>query len=240
MDIKNYKEYSNIMGKEMEYKVYGDSGIVCLVMPSENGFMDYEKYGMIDAAKRYIDSGCIRFVCCDGNYQDTWQMECGEPQDKIEKHEQWVCYLLEELIPQINPQQDCMMITGCGIGGFIAFSLFIRRPDIFQKVLTHSAMFHAGYYLGDYEDELTLINSPIDYLLKADIDESKLNYYRNADIMLCCGQGYWELDSVKDHQCLERILADLGIDAWIDLWGYDVSRDCCWWRKQLEYALQFM
>ena len=31
-----------------------------------------------------------------------------------------------------------------------------------------------------------------------------------------------------------------GIEAWGDFWGYDVAHDWYWWKKQINYFLQFI
>ena len=41
-----YKEWSTVLGREMEFKVYGHGGKPCLVFPSQDGrFFDYENNG---------------------------------------------------------------------------------------------------------------------------------------------------------------------------------------------------
>ena len=52
MKVEYYKEYSNNLGRDMEFKVYGHAGRPFLVFPCQDGrFFDYENMGMIDAAK---------------------------------------------------------------------------------------------------------------------------------------------------------------------------------------------
>ena len=56
MKTEYYKDYSQNLGRDMEFKVYGHSGRPFLVFPSQDGrFFDYENNGMIDAAKDYIE-----------------------------------------------------------------------------------------------------------------------------------------------------------------------------------------
>ena len=66
MKSEYYSEYSHELNRDMEFKVFGDKGIPCLVFPAQNGrFFDFENFGMIEAAHEYIDAGRIQFFCCD-------------------------------------------------------------------------------------------------------------------------------------------------------------------------------
>lgn len=67
-----------------------------------------------------------------------------------------------------------------------------------------------------------------------------MELYRNSEIVLCCGQGAWEQEMENSMHQMEAIFADKHIDVWIDFWGYDVSHDWYWWKKQIDYFLQFM
>ena len=43
MNINYVKKYSNALGRDMEYKTYGDKGHPVLVFPSQDGrFYDYQ------------------------------------------------------------------------------------------------------------------------------------------------------------------------------------------------------
>ena len=51
MKVEYYKEYSNCLNRDMEYKVYGHAGIPLLVFPAQDGrFFDFENFGMINVA----------------------------------------------------------------------------------------------------------------------------------------------------------------------------------------------
>ena len=46
MKVEYYKEYSNCLNRDMEYKVYGHAGIPLLVFPAQDGrFFDFENFG---------------------------------------------------------------------------------------------------------------------------------------------------------------------------------------------------
>lgn len=247
MIIEYHKFHSTYLNRDMEYKVYGKSGKPCLVFPAEGGrFDDFEKNGMIEEAQKYIDEGKIRFICCDANYHETWLDEDGDPAERMQKHECWYHYIVEELAPKIlktNEQEtgekQKLMTCGCSIGGFQALNIMLRRPDLFDLVLSMSAMLTSDYFM-DYHDDLTYCNSPLTYLSQIDPNHEYIGQYNVSDITLCCGQGSGELDFVNMHKRIEQIFQEKGINGWVTYWGYDVTHDFTWWRKQLSYFLQFL
>lgn len=250
MKIEYYKEFSHELNRDMEFKVFGHAGKPCLVFPSQDGrFFDYENMGMIDAAKAYIDEGRIQFFCCDSIDGETWSANNGNPRERICQHERWFHYIICELVPRIfdinaygngGNYATGIMTTGCSMGGYHAVNFFLRRPDIFDKVLSLSGIFQADFFFYDYRDELTYRNSPNDYLAQTPLDHPYMERYRNSQIILCCGQGEWEEDMIQSLHHLQQILQDKHIEAWVDFWGYDVSHDWCWWKKQLPYFLNVM
>ena len=61
MKVEYFKEYSVNLSRDMEFKVFGHSGRLVLVFPSQDGrFYDYENNGMVEAASDFINSGKIQ------------------------------------------------------------------------------------------------------------------------------------------------------------------------------------
>ena len=66
MKIQYNKKYSENLGREMEWKQYGDKGQGVLVFPSQNQrFFEWEDNGMVDVLSPLIDAGKIHLICCD-------------------------------------------------------------------------------------------------------------------------------------------------------------------------------
>lgn len=83
------------------------------------------------------------------------------------------------------------------MGGYHAANAFLRRPDIFDVLLSHSGIFEASYFFHDYSDELLYHNSPLDYLRDMPKDHPHMELYKKAEIIFCCGRGAWEQDMVN-------------------------------------------
>jgi len=238
MNINYIKHYSQSLGRDMEYKTYGDTGHVVLVFPSQDGrFFDYENMGMVDAAAPFIEAGKVRLICVDGIDGETWSKLDGDPRARIEQHERWYNYIIEEVIPQVRRSDETFMVTGCSMGGFHAGNFFFRRPDLFDTLIALSGLYHASYFFGDYSDELVYSNSPIDYLTWMPSDHYYWDLYRTRRIICCVGQGNWEDDLLDSTRRLDTVLAEKNIPHWFDYWGHDSDHDWPWWRKQIAYFL---
>ncbi|MGN1388357.1 MAG: alpha/beta hydrolase-fold protein, partial [Bulleidia sp.] len=174
MNTEYFKEYSNNLGRDMEYKVYGHAGKPVLVFPSQDGrFFDYENQGMIEAAAPFIDAGRIQMFCCDSNDQNSWSSKSWDNRARIESQEAYVRYISEELVPRIREinaaanggrQPSGILTTGCSMGGTHALNFLLRRPDLFSGCIALSGAYNARLFFPDYFDDLVYANSPVDYI----------------------------------------------------------------------------
>ena len=52
MEKRYYSEYSQCLDRNMDFIVYGHSGVPLLVFPAQDGHpQDYENFGMVDVVK---------------------------------------------------------------------------------------------------------------------------------------------------------------------------------------------
>lgn len=239
MEIKIYKSYSENLCRDMEYKVYGDSGQPVLVFPSQDGrYFDYENFGMIDVLSKYIDEGRIRVICVDSIDGETWSDTLEIPRRRIEKHERWFKYIVDELLPAVRRYDgELFIVTGCSMGGYHAANFFFRCPDFFSVLLSLSGLYHASFFFGEYSDELVYQNSPLDFIPNMPVEHPWMEKYRHKRIILCVGQGDWEEELLYSTRRLDDLLCAKHVPAWVDYWGWDVSHDWLWWRRQLQYFM---
>ena len=66
MEIRYFKHYSNCLGRDMEFKVYGHGGKPVMFIPCQAGrFFDFENYKMIDYWAKWIEAGQCTVYACD-------------------------------------------------------------------------------------------------------------------------------------------------------------------------------
>ncbi|MGN0664119.1 MAG: esterase family protein [Negativibacillus sp.] len=241
MEKQYVKTYSRFLDRDMEFNVYGYGGKPCVVFPCQNGrFFDYENFQMTEIVRPWIEAGKLQLFCVDSIDGESWSDQGGDPRHRSEMQERWYNYIMEEFVPmvkEINGSGEKLMTTGCSMGATHSANFFFRRPDVFDAVIALSGVYESKSFFGDYMDELLYQNSPNDFLQNMPKDHYYIDLYNHSNIIICVGQGAWEDLMLESTHKLERILAEKGIHAWVDYWGYDVNHDWPWWKKQLPYFL---
>lgn len=243
MEVQYYKNYSPSLNREMECKVYGHAGRPVLFIPCQDGrFFDFENFGMTNAWSPWIEDGKVMVFSIDTIDLETWSNKGGDCRWRICRHEQWIRYITDEMVPfmraMVNDRNGWtgypgVIVFGCSLGATHAANLYFRRPDLFDGLLALSGIYTAEYGFGTYVDELVYHNSPIHYLSNMPQDHPYISLYNLKKAIFCVGQGPWELpDSTRQ---LDAILNSKGIHAWFDYWGFDCSHDWDWWFKQVDY-----
>lgn len=231
MEIDYYKEYSPAMGREMEVKTWGHSGVPVLFIPCQDGrFFDFENFHMIDVFAPWIESGRVKVYSIDTVDQETWSDRSRSPRERAEIYERWITFITQEIVPMAGGN---MMVMGCSLGATHAAILYYRFPDLFSRMLAISGIYSSGYGFDNYMDELVYYFSPIDFLSNIPKDHPYIEKYNSGRSIICTGLGAWEQPDYA-RKMLE-ICMDKGINTWIDFWGNDVNHDWPWWYKMVEY-----
>ena len=243
MEIRYMKHYSVCLGRDMEFKIYGHAGKPVLFIPCQGGrFFDFENFKMSDCWAEWIEAGRCTVYSVDCIDNETWAAQGCDNRLRIEKHEAWYTYIVDEIIPTIrhlsgerNGFDQSIMVFGCSMGAMHAANLFFRRPDIFDTVFAISGLYDSKSSFGDYMDELVYQNTPVVYLSNMPHDHPYIEMYNNRNILIVVGQGDWEGPLVDSTRWLESVLRDKGIRARFEYWGYDVAHDWPWWFKMVKH-----
>ncbi len=244
MNIGYYREYSENLSRNMEFKIYGSEGTVCIWFPCQNGrFYDFENFGMTDCCRNLIENGLVRFVSVDTVDAESLSAHHRPAWERIARQEAYFHYLTDELIPLL--ERVCFpkaadadfMAMGFSLGAFHAANLYFRRPDLVSKALCCSGIYTLDYMMDGYSDPLVYANSPAVFLKNMPQEHPWMNYYRNNRLVLCVGRGAWENPMLESTEAMKNLLLSKRIPAWVDFWGEDVAHDWYWWKKQTVYFL---
>ena len=140
MEIHYEKHWSSWLNRDMEFKIYGHGGKPVLFIPCQGGrFFDFENFKMLDAWAPFIEAGQCTVYAADGIDGEAWAAFQADKRWRIENHEKWFQYIVNELVPAIRhiQGQRCgfdqkIMTFGCSLGAMHAANLFFRRPDLFD------------------------------------------------------------------------------------------------------------
>lgn len=244
MNIRYFREYSRHLGREMEFKAYGHGGIPLIAVPCQCGrFYEFEDMGMLSVYAPYIEDGRVQVFTVDSLDGETLAAWRDEPRRRIERHESWIRYLVEEALPrfrEISGATGRFAVTGVSLGALHAATLYFRFPELFDRVLCLSGAYTNEYFFGGYHDALTYENSPQQFLKNMPDDHPYLQKYRAGKIILCVGQGDWEIETLESTRAFANVLAEKKVGAWVDFWGRDVRHDWDWWYRQAAYFLPYL
>ena len=251
METQYFKWYSPSLGKDMECKVYGHSGRPVLFIPCQDGqFFDFENFKMADVWSPWIESGQVMVYSIDTIDRETWSDTWGNAEWRSFRYEQWINYIVEEMVPFIQNMTierngmdtDTGILTfGCSLGATHAANLYYRFPYLFNSTLALSGIYTAEFGFGTFMNDLVYQNSPIHYLANLPNDHFYIPMYNSGNggrAVICVGQGAWEIPDTTRQ--MANILQSKGIHTWVDFWGYDCNHDWDWWYKQVSYFVPWL
>ena len=204
-----YKEWSSVLGRDMEFKVYGSAGVPVLALPARGGrFYDWENNGMPDAIAPLLNEGKVQLFCADS--------------------------IDGEAILNGAAKGTRLWCVGIDLGAVHAVNCHLRRPQQFAGAIGLSGIYDLARFWGSEKDDLVLRSSPLLYLGEKGIaNKLTLAKAEENSLMLCAGQGAYEDDAKADTQALADVLAAQGLPAHLEVWGGDVSHEWYWWGKML-------
>ena len=239
MEIRYDKFYSKYLNRDMEFKVYGSgSGMPVMFIPCQAGrYWDFESFKMIDYWAKWIDAGQCTVYSVDSIDNEAWAALGQDKRWRIENHEKWYNYIVEEMVPAIrdmHSNQDRILTFGCSMGAMHAANLFFRRPDLFGGCFAISGLYDNKEFFGDYCDDLVYQNCPNLYLENIPSDHFYIDMYNNSKALIVCGQGAWEEPLLESTRWLDTVCCKKGIKARFEYWGLDVNHDWPWWYKMVD------
>lgn len=244
MEIRYEKHWSSYLNREMEFKVYGHGGKSVLFVPCQGGrFFDFENFKMLDAWADWIESGQCRVFSVDCIDNEAWAAQGADNRWRIENHERWYNYIVNELVPSIHYiacNGDPIMTFGCSMGAMHAANLYYRRPDLFDSCFAISGLYDNKLFFGDYCDDLVYNNCPCLYLQNMPQDHWYMDLYRSQKSLVVCGQGAWEEPLLESTRWLDTVCRSKGIPTRFEYWGYDVNHDWPWWFKMVKTYLPWL
>lgn len=243
MEIRYFKHWSSYLHRDMEFKVYGHAGKPVMFVPCQGGrFYDFENFHMVDHWAQWIEEGRCTVYSIDCIDNETYASTHWDCRARIEQHERWYNYVVEELVPYIrhlsgerNGYDQGIMTFGCSMGAMHAANLFFRRPDLFNAVFAISGVYDSKMFFGDYMDDVLYRNTPVAYLDNLPEDHYYKRMYNDRHMLFVVGQGAWEGPLVDSTRWLEYVMRQKGIHAQVEYWGYDVDHDWPWWYRMVEH-----
>lgn len=240
MNIQYRTHWSSYLNRTMEYKVYGHGGKPVLFIPCQAGrFFDFEGFHMTDYWGKWIEAGKCTVYAVDTIDNEAWAAQGADNRWRIQNHENWVGYVVNELVPGIRWEcgNQGILTFGCSMGAMHAANLYYRRPDLFDSCFAISGLYDNHHFFGDYCDDLVYNNCPCLYLDNLPEGHWYYDLYNSQKSLIVCGQGAWEEPLLESTRWLDTVCCRKGINTRFEYWGYDVDHDWPWWYKMVETYL---
>lgn len=160
-----YKEWSRMLGRDMEFKVYGHAGTPVLALPARGGrFYDWENNGMPDAIAPLLNEGKVQLFCADSIDAEPAGRGHGSPPPGRDagKVFQLPDKRAGSRILTLNGAKKDTMLWAVGVdtGAYQAVNCRLRRPEVFAGAIGLSGLYDVRRFLGNAADDLVLRNAP--------------------------------------------------------------------------------
>lgn len=240
MDKKMVVRHSEILGEDLDVIVYGTAGQpVMAFAPLGQRPESLEEVGLVDELSDYLDAGVIQLFSVSNVDDESWGSDgyAVERAARQEAYYQSVCEEIVPLVAEVSGSDARPLALGFDLGATHAAVFALRRPDLFQGCVCLSGTYDASRYFGDWMDATLYDNTPCAFLPNMPTDHPYIALYNQRQLLFCCGQEGSEAESLRTTREIDAQLQRLGVEAWCDYWGGDVSHTWFWWKKQVRYFM---
>lgn len=240
MDKKMVVRHSEVLGEDLDVIVYGTAGQpVMAFAPLGQRPESLEEVGLVDELSDYLDAGVIQLFSVSNVDGESWGSDgyAVERAARQEAYYQAVCEEIVPLVAEVSGSGARPLALGFDLGATHAAVFALRRPDLFQGCVCLSGVYDASRYFGDWMDATLYDNTPCAFLPNMPTDHPYIALYNQRQLLFCCGQERSEADSLRTTREIDAQLQRLGVEAWCDYWGGDVSHTWFWWKKQIRYFM---
>ena len=240
MDKKMVVRHSEVLGEDLDVIVYGTAGQpVMAFAPLGQRPESLEEVGLVDELSDYLDAGVIQLFSVSNVDGESWGSD-GYAVERAARQEAYYQAVCEEIVPlvvEVSGSGARPLALGFDLGATHAAVFALRRPDLFQGCVCLSGVYDASRYFGDWMDATLYDNTPCAFLPNMPTDHPYIALYNQRQLLFCCGQEGSEADSLRTTREIDAQLQRLGVEAWCDYWGGDVSHTWFWWKKQIRYFM---
>ena len=239
MKKEKHQWFSSALNKEMPIEIYGHFGFALLLLPTAAAdYLEYERFGLIDAIAEFINSGKIKVFSINTINDESWMNKEMDGAHKAIRQNQFNEYVITEVLPFIKEKTSAdtpIVICGASFGALHAMNIFLKRPDLFSGVVAMSGVYDLMEYTNGYYDDQVYFNSPIHYIPNLD-DHDILEKIRKGKIVIATGEGEYEDPGASRR--FSEVLHTKTIPHSLEVWGKDMKHDWPTWRKMLPYFIE--
>lgn len=233
METTTKKWRSPSLGKDMELKIYGESGTPIIGLPTRGASChQWEKFGMIDGIAYQLENEFNQLYCLSSVDKESLLNDSAKPNQKLTRQQQFESYIVEEVVPFIQEAttSSFIIIAGIDLGGYHAITTALKHPNSFGKAIGISGIYDIQQFLDGYYDDKVYYNNPIDFVPNLN-SQSILSKIREVDFRLVS----YEIDDRKEEaQQMSDVFRMKFIEHELDIWGMDDREEWDLWPRMLK------
>lgn len=242
MEPRRWQVPAPSLGGHGEVWAYGHWGRPVVAFPSQQGEVwDFASHGMVDAIGSLLGDGRIKLYCVESFDSASWFDDSIPLEERAHRHDGWAQWIYEQVVPAVR--DDCggrtdLIATGCSFGAYHSVNVCLQRADLFPVAIGLSGVYDVEQIGWGGAGEATYFANPAAYV--ANLHGDHLEWLRRAaTLVLVCGQGQWEDTSgaLEGTRSFAALAQEKGLNAQLDLWGYDMPHDWSSWRRMLAHHL---
>lgn len=215
--------------REMPILELGHAGIPVLVFPTApGGHREFEDHGIVEVLRQKLEAGLLHLYCVESIDDESWFAPEKTPQERVQRHNDYETYLLQEVMPLIGAEQ--IGVTGCAAGGFHAVNFTLRHPDCVRHCVSLGGAYDLTGLMENYLEEDLYFHQPLMYL-PSDDDGWYWERYQRLLLVLAVGEGD---PCLHDNQRLSSILQQRSIPHWLDVWDDQAHPGWDTWRGMVQ------
>jgi esterase/lipase superfamily enzyme len=231
--------HSPRLEREMPVAIYGDYGFALVLVPTAAAdYLEYERFGLIESLRPFIDSGKVKVFSVNSINTESWMNPSMEPHHKAIRHQTFNHYMYDEVVPFVKSNtsfETPVIMCGASFGALHSMNLFLKRPDLLNGVIALSGVYDLTEYTRGFYNDDVYYNSPQHYMPNL-TDHAVLEQIRQSShIHLFSGSGPYEDPNAS--RSFAGILYNKGINYELDIWGSEWRHDWETWRAVLPHYL---
>jgi esterase/lipase superfamily enzyme len=219
----------------MELLVIGHAGARVIVFPTSQGrYFDWENRRMPETLQHSIDNGWVQLICVDSVDPESWFNGHAHPDDKARRHMQYQDYIIYEVLPfskSINDNNYCIA-TGASFGAYHSFSIALRFPEHFNRVLGMSGVYDVREWTGGHMSDVIINGSPCEFVAHL-FNHDHLEKIRRMDMIIVIGK---EDSLFGNNQWFSQLLWEKGLWHAFRIWDGN-AHDWPMWERMLPMYL---
>jgi esterase/lipase superfamily enzyme len=226
-----HRWHSPNLNLELEMLVFGDRGYPVILFPTTKGrFHQNRDFGLIDAARWFVDEGLVKIYCPDTIDDRSWYDRGIHPADRARNYAWYDKMLTDELIPWAQHETGVgrVAVAGCSFGGYHAANFAFKHPQKVAHLFTMGGAFDIKMFTDGHHDDNVYYNNPVDF-----VPGSNNEWLWRMNIIL----GTSEHDMCKDYNIeMSNILKAKNINHWLDIRPF-ANHDWPIWREMFPHYL---